>query len=158
MNDIEEKGCVLVTMGDPVGSVYDLCEPEQFAVWSVIEKSLLKGLEENAQNAAFRDPRFPPLTKKELPSIEVEVSVLTVPQELTFADADDLKAKLKPGIHGVIVSRGWQRSTFLPQVWDQLPDPDTFLGHLCEKAGMARDCWKDTETVVQVYEAEFFSA
>ena len=121
------------------------------------EHALIQGIEENARNSAFRDPRFPPLEKDELPSIQVEVSVLTVPQELTFSDAEDLKAKLKPGVHGVILSRGWHRSTFLPQVWDQLPDKETFLGHLCQKAGLAKNCWQDTETVVEVYEAEYFS-
>lgn len=121
------------------------------------EHALIQGIEENARNSAFRDPRFPPLKKDELAAIKVEVSVLTVPQELSFSDAEDLKAKLKPGVHGVILSRGWQRSTFLPQVWDQLPDKETFLNHLCQKAGLAKHCWQDPETVVEVYQAEYFS-
>ncbi|HIJ55187.1 MAG TPA: AmmeMemoRadiSam system protein A [Deltaproteobacteria bacterium] len=120
-------------------------------------KSLLKGVEENAINAAFGDPRFPPMTEDELEDIEVEVSVLTMPRVLEYKDADDLKAKLRPGVHGVILSRGWQRSTFLPQVWEQLPNVEDFLGHLCNKAGMERRCWTDTNTVVSVYEAEYFS-
>ena len=65
--------------------------------------------------------------------------------------------KLKNGIHGVILSRGWQRATFLPQVWEQLPDTEDFLGHLCEKAGMEKTCWMDKKTSVKVYEAEYFS-
>jgi len=122
------------------------------------EQALLKGVEENAFNAAFRDPRFSPLTAKELSSTDIEVSVLTVPQKLKFKDAEDLKSKLKPGIHGVILSKGWQRATFLPQVWEQLPDKEMFLQHLCQKAGMRSSCWKDPETVVEVYEAEYFSS
>ena len=121
------------------------------------QKSLLEGVEENAINAAFGDPRFPAMTEDELEDIEIEVSVLTMPRVLEYTDADDLKAKLRPGIHGVILSRGWQRSTFLPQVWDQLPNVEDFLGNLCRKAGMERTCWMDSDIQVRVYEAEYFS-
>ena len=121
------------------------------------EKPLLEGVQENAFNAAFRDPRFTPLKPKELASTDIEVSVLTVPQKLVFKDADYLKAQLKPGIHGVILSKGWQRATFLPQVWEQLPDKEMFLLHLCRKAGLGGNCWKDSDIVVEVYEAEYFS-
>ena len=120
-------------------------------------QALVEGVEENAINAAFKDPRFSPLTIEELPDIDLEVSVLTVPQKLTFKDPEDLMCQLKPGVHGVILSNGWRRSTFLPQVWDQLPDAEMFLRHLCEKAGLHRDCWRDPETVVEVYEATYFS-
>lgn len=99
-------------------------------------QSLAKGVEENAINAAFKDPRFSSLNAEELPAIDLEVSVLTVPRKLIFKDPEALKRQLKPGIHGVILSSGWRRSTFLPQVWDQLPDPELFLRHLCEKAGL----------------------
>mgnify|MGYP001817359340 FL=1 len=120
-------------------------------------QSLVEGVEENAINAAFKDPRFSSLNIDELPDIDLEVSVLTVPQKLAFNDPEERKRQLKPGIHGVILSSGWRRSTFLPQVWDQLPDPELFLRHLCEKAGLHRDCWRDPETVVEVYEATYFS-
>ncbi len=118
---------------------------------------LAKAVEENALNAAFRDPRFPPLTEAELAEIDLEISVLTVPEVLEYDDGADLKSKLKPGIHGVILSQGWHRSTFLPQVWDQLPDTETFLGHLCRKGGMGPDCWKKGDVVVKTYQAEYFS-
>lgn len=120
-------------------------------------KSLISGVEDNALNAAFRDPRFPVLKADELALIDVEVSVLTVPRVLEWEDGEDLKKKLRPGVHGVILSNGWQGSTFLPQVWDQLPDKQLFLEHLCQKGGMKKDCWTDRETVVKVYEAEYFS-
>ena len=93
----------------------------------------------------------------ELPDIDIEISVLTAPRQVDFKDGDDLKHKLKPKIHGVILSRGWQSATFLPQVWDQLPDREDFLAHLCQKGGMERECWKDRETTVKVYTAEYFS-
>ena len=120
-------------------------------------QSLVKGVEENAINAAFKDPRFSPLSIEELSDIDLEVSVLTVPRKLTYKDPEDLKDQLKPGIHGVILSSGWRSSTFLPQVWDQLPDPELFLGHLCEKAGLHKECWRDPETKIEVYDAIYFS-
>ncbi len=117
---------------------------------------LVEGVAENAINAAFHDPRFPQLENDELSQVAFEISVLTVPRTVAFTDGEDLKQKLKPGVHGVILSRGRLRSTFLPQVWEQLPDPDSFLGHLCQKGGLESHCWQDTRTTVQVYEAEYF--
>jgi len=121
------------------------------------EKALIDNVSDNAANAAFRDPRFPKVTLEELDSIEIEISVLTPPKQLTFMDGEDLKRQLKPGIHGVILSRDWHRSTFLPQVWEQLPDRETFLQHLCQKGGMDGECWKSTDTKVEVYTASYFS-
>ena len=118
---------------------------------------LLDCVRENAFNAAFRDPRFAAVQAKELPDIDIEVSVLTIPQNLSFKDGEDLKKKLKPGIHGVIISRGIHRSTFLPQVWEQLPDKEMFLDHLCQKGGMPKKSWKDEGTTIMVYEVEYFS-
>jgi len=118
---------------------------------------LLDCVRENAFNSAFRDPRFSRVQEKELPEIDIEVSVLTVPQILTFQDGEDLKNKLKPGVHGVIISRGIQRATFLPQVWEQLPDREMFLDHLSQKGGMPRKSWKDEGTMIKVYEVEYFS-
>jgi AmmeMemoRadiSam system protein A len=120
-------------------------------------KSLSAGVEENAVNSAFKDPRFPAMVEEELGDIDIEVSVLTVPRILEFKGEDELLKKLKPGIHGVILSHGWRGATFLPQVWDQLPDKKDFLKHLCMKAGLGNNCWKDKETVVKIYEAEYFS-
>ena len=117
---------------------------------------LAEGVERNAQNAAFRDPRFRPLGAKELKEIDIEVSVLTVPETIHFTDGEDLKSKLIPNVHGVILSRGMHRSTFLPQVWAQLPDKEQFLQRLCLKGGMPAQAWQDPETTVQVYQAEVF--
>jgi AmmeMemoRadiSam system protein B/AmmeMemoRadiSam system protein A len=117
---------------------------------------LVECVEKNAQNAAFRDPRFPCLSAEELPEINIEVSVLSVPERLRFRDGDDLKRQLRPNIHGVIISRGMHRSTFLPQVWEQLPDKEQFLEHLCLKGGMPANAWKDHATSVEVYQAEVF--
>ncbi|MGE0083767.1 MAG: AmmeMemoRadiSam system protein A [Desulfococcaceae bacterium] len=118
---------------------------------------LADAVRENALHSAFHDSRFPPVTAEELPDIDIEISVLTVPEPLPYTDGDDLKAKLKPGVHGVILSKGAQRSTFLPQVWEQLPDPEIFLSHLCQKGGMRKDCWKKGDADVKIYEVFHFS-
>jgi AmmeMemoRadiSam system protein A len=112
---------------------------------------------QNAINAAFNDPRFPSLTIAELDEIDIEISVLTKPEILTYVDGSDLKKKLQPGVHGVILSQGKaHRATFLPQVWDQLPDPEQFLSHLCQKAYLDGSCWKDRQTTIETYQAEYF--
>jgi AmmeMemoRadiSam system protein A len=111
---------------------------------------------ENAINAAFRDPRFTPLESSELPAVEIEISVLTPPRKLHFQDPEGLKKQLEPGKHGVILSQEGARATFLPQVWQQLPDVEAFLTHLCQKGGMPGACWKDPNTRVSVYEVEYF--
>ncbi len=118
--------------------------------------SIMECVEKNAQSAAFGDPRFSGLSRKELSKIDIEVSILSVPEKLRFKDREDLKRKLQPLVHGVILSRGFNRSTFLPQVWKQLPDKEQFLEHLCLKGGMPPEAWQDPETTVQVYQAEVF--
>lgn len=120
-------------------------------------KSLMTGIRENAVLAGFHDPRFSPVTRKEMDNIDIEISVLTRPEPLRFHHADELKRLLKPGVHGVILSRGGCRATFLPQVWQQLPKTEDFLGHLCQKACMEKTCWKDAKTTVDVYEVTAFS-
>lgn len=114
-------------------------------------------VEENAKNAAFHDPRFQPLQRSELDQVDIEISILSEPRVLVFKDEKDLKRQLIPGVHGVILSRGGRRATFLPQVWEQLPDKTAFLEHLCTKAGMEPDCWKAEGVTVAVYQVEHFS-
>jgi len=94
---------------------------------------------ENARGAAFRDPRFAPLTADEWPQCRVEVSLLSTPKPLRFADEDDLLAQLVPGEDGVILEGGGRRGTFLPQVWESLPEPRRFMSELARKAGLAPD-------------------
>jgi AmmeMemoRadiSam system protein A len=117
-------------------------------------KPLYRAVIENAGNAALQDPRFPAVTASELPEIKLEVSVLTVPQPLEYKDPDDLLAKLVPGRDGIILEKGWAHSTFLPQVWDQLPDKVDFLQHLSLKGGMTVDGWK-TATVKRYFAVHF---
>ncbi len=112
---------------------------------------------ENAVRAAFHDPRFYPLTPEELDQVEIEISVLTPPQPLEFSSPEELVRKLRPGVDGVILQKGFTRATFLPQVWEKLPDPPTFLAHLCTKAGLPPDAWQKPGIQVYTYRVEEFS-
>ncbi|HZK06201.1 MAG TPA: AmmeMemoRadiSam system protein A [Actinomycetaceae bacterium] len=97
----------------------------------------------NARSAAFRDPRFPPLTDRELEGLRIEVSVLSAPSPIPAATRQDALAAMRPGVDGVILEAGAHRATFLPQVWDQLPDPEEFLGQLMRKAGLPAGFWSE---------------
>jgi AmmeMemoRadiSam system protein A len=120
------------------------------------QETVIEGIRENAINAAFRDPRFPPLTREEFDKIEIEISILTAPQELDYSDPEDLLSKLRPGIDGVILKKGYREATFLPQVWDQLPDKEEFLTHLCMKAGLSHDSWSKEKPQVSTYQVQAF--
>ena len=119
-------------------------------------EALIEGIKENAINAAFRDPRFLPLTKEEFERIKIEISILTMPQELSYTDAEDLLEKLRPGIDGVIIKKGFYEATFLPQVWDQLPTKEAFLSELCMKAGLSSHSWKREKLQVSTYQVQAF--
>lgn len=95
----------------------------------------------NAIAAAFGDPRFPPLAVFEFEDVVVEVSLLTADERIDVVDEDDLLARLRPGLDGVILEYGRRRATFLPQVWDALPDTREFLAALKRKAGFPEDFW-----------------
>lgn len=97
----------------------------------------------NARAAAFDDPRFPPLSRAEFDRIRVEVSVLSPLEPLPGVSEADALAKIRPGVDGLVLEWGRHRGTFLPQVWDELPDPRDFLTHLKRKAGLPPDFWAD---------------
>ena len=119
-------------------------------------KSILEGIRNNAVNAAFHDPRFPPLSKNELDQVDIEISLLTRPEPLEFTDSGDLLAKLRPGVDGLIVRKGPYSATFLPQVWEQLPDKKSFLSHLCAKAGLSPEEWQRPGLEVMIYQVQYF--
>lgn len=119
-------------------------------------ETVLEGVKRNAVNAAFHDPRFSPLTAKELDQTEIEVSILTEPLPLEYRGGEDLIQKLRANVDGVIIRKGHASATFLPQVWEQLPHPDQFLSHLCMKAGLPSDAWKDQELEVLTYQVQYF--
>jgi AmmeMemoRadiSam system protein A len=120
------------------------------------QESLIEGVRVNAINAAFKDPRFPPLTKEEWQRVKIEVSILTEPRPLSYSDADDLLNKLRPDVDGLIIKKGYHQATFLPQVWEQLPKKEEFLAHLCLKAGLGADAWKKGDLEVSVYQVQAF--
>lgn len=115
----------------------------------------------NARAAAFQDPRFKPLQPAELEETEIEISLLSEMERMTFAAKADAIRQLRPGTDGVVFTCETRRSTFLPQVWQQLPDPVAFLEALVAKAGFAREFWPQTGvelyryTVTQWSESEF---
>ena len=111
---------------------------------------------EHAYAAACDDFRFEPVQPSELDDIEVEVSVLTPPHEIAYEGAEDLTRKLRPGVDGVILSAGIRRATFLPQVWEKIPETVEFLDRLSDKAGLPADAWRRGEVSVQVYQVFSF--
>lgn len=95
----------------------------------------------NAHAAAFRDPRFAPLSPPEADAVRIEISVLDSPEPLAVTNHRELLTSLRPGLDGLIVAAGNRRATFLPAVWESLGDPEDFIAHLWQKAGLARDSW-----------------
>ncbi len=120
------------------------------------ERPLAEAVIHNARSAALEDSRFSPVTPSELSSIQIEVSVLSVPEPLEFSSPEDLLNKLHPERDGVVLSVGLRRATFLPQVWEQLPDASDFLSHLATKAGLAADAWRRPSLKIMIYHVEAF--
>ena len=104
-------------------------------------RPLDQDVRENARAAAFRDRRFAPLRESELAATRVEVSLLTPAEPIRFATEEDAVRQLRQGIDGVILESGRHRGTFLPQMWEHLPDPWQFMSQLKRKAGLAEDFW-----------------
>jgi AmmeMemoRadiSam system protein A len=120
------------------------------------QEALVQNVRENALNAAFRDPRFSPLTMDEFKRTAVEVSVLSPPEPLAYADPEDLLARIRPGVDGLILRKGAASATFLPQVWKQLPRREDFLSHLCLKAGLPAQAWRTEDLSVETYQVQYF--
>ena len=146
---LKENGASFVTLtieGELRGCIGAL-EPYQ---------PLAEDVREHAVAAALEDPRFPPVSPGELSRIQLEVSRLTLAQRLEYQDAGDLLARLRPGVDGVILRDGPRRATFLPQVWEKIPDKADFLDNLCYKMGAAPNTWRLKHVDVLVYQVEEF--
>ena len=146
---LREEGASFVTLtvhGELRGCIGAL-EPYQ---------PLATDVQEHAVAAALEDPRFPQVTPRELDQIEIEVSRLTLPKKLAYTDAEDLLAKLHPKLDGVILRDGPRRATFLPQVWEKIPDKAEFLDNLCYKMGATADTWRRKTLEVLIYQVEEF--
>jgi AmmeMemoRadiSam system protein A len=120
------------------------------------DEPLSDNVSRNALNAAFHDPRFPPLQPAEWDQIVIEVSVLTPTRPLPYESGEDLPGLLRPHIDGVVLRKGVAGATFLPQVWQQLARPDDFLAHLCLKAGLPANAWRRGELEIETYQVDSF--
>lgn len=118
-------------------------------------RPLAEDLLENGFAAAFRDPRFPPLSAPELAQLSLKISLLTLPQPMQFESEAELIRQLLPGVDGLILREGRQRGTFLPSVWEQLPDPHDFLNQLKRKAGLPPHHWSN-QIEIERYRTEQF--
>ncbi|MDX8411085.1 MAG: AmmeMemoRadiSam system protein A [Mariprofundaceae bacterium] len=146
---LQQKGACFVSLkknGELRGCIGSLeaCRP------------LLQDVHANAVNAALHDPRFPPLTLAELDEVRIEVSLLSPTRRLEFASEAEALSQLTPGRDGVAFEYGHHKSTFLPQVWEQLPDPTVFMAHLKIKAGLAADFWHE-DVLIYKYSVEKYS-
>jgi uncharacterized protein len=118
---------------------------------------LVQDVCEHAVAAAMSDYRFSQVSSNEIPELRIEISRLTTPQILQFETPEELLSKLRPNIDGVIIKDGQRRSTFLPQVWESLSQPEDFLTHLCQKMGAGSTCWKKKGIQVFIYQVEKFT-
>jgi uncharacterized protein len=117
---------------------------------------LILDVQEHAVAAATQDYRFPPVGEEEVPLLQIEISRLTPTRPLEYGDWRDLIAKLRLGVDGVLIRDGFQRATFLPQVWEKVPDPQEFMTHLCYKMGASGDLWRTKKLDVSIYQVEEF--
>ena len=146
---LQEQGVSFVTLtthGNLRGCIGAL-EPYQ---------PLADDVREHALAAALQDYRFPNVSPEELSQIEIEISRLTLPVPLEYSTSEDLLAKLRPGIDGVLLRDGVRRATFLPQVWEKIPDPAEFLDNLCYKMGVSPELWRKKHLDVSIYRVEEF--
>ncbi len=133
--DLEKDGAVFVTINTEPNEQLRGCIGSLQAY-----RPLYKDIISNAQSAALRDPRFTPLTLEELKHIKIEVSILSKPKVLEYSDVKDLESKVVPFQDGIVLKHGAHQATYLPQVWEQLPQFDAFFSSLCLKANLAGDC------------------
>jgi AmmeMemoRadiSam system protein A len=114
-------------------------------------KPLQEAVVDMAISAAFRDPRFSPITKSELDDLQVEISVMSPLEEINSPD------EIVIGTHGLVIEKGFNRGLLLPQVATEYNwDSETFLAHTCLKAGLPKEAWKDKETKILVFAANVF--
>jgi len=118
-------------------------------------RALVADVAHNAQAAAYKDPRFKPLTMPEFHDITIHISVLSLPRHVECADRASLIEFLTPGKDGLIIEENGMRATYLPSVWEQLPDPENFVSELRRKAGLAPGGWSDDTRVMHYTTEEF---
>ncbi len=140
----EKRACfVTLTLGRNLRGCIGTLEARQ---------ELWEGVITNSINSAFFDTRFFPLTKEEFKKIKIEISILTPAEKTEYKSSDDLKKKISK--RGVVIKKGWHSATYLPQVWEQIPNEGDFLSSLCSKAGLPSQTWKKEKMEVWVYDVE----
>ena len=117
---------------------------------------LAEDVREHALAVAIDDFRFPPVQADEVGLLKIEISYLSQLQPLEYSNPLELLQKLRPGIDGVVIKDGTRRATFLPQVWESLPDPASFFDHLCKKMGAPKSLWRIKNLKVLTYQVEEF--
>jgi AmmeMemoRadiSam system protein A len=117
---------------------------------------LAEDVREHSVAAALQDYRFPPVSPEELDNIQIEISRLTPLVPVEFENPEDLPNHLRQNIDGVVLRDGIRRATFLPQVWEKLPDAVMFLNHLCQKMGAPPDLWRRKKLDAWIYQVEEF--
>lgn len=120
-------------------------------------RPLIQEVCDRAAAAAVNDYRFPPVTAEELPELRIEISRLTPPKPLDYKDPEQLATLLEPYEDGVVLTYNLRKATFLPQVWNQLPDPGEFLDRLCMKMGLSPGFWRTHLMKVERYSVEKFA-
>lgn len=147
---LQEKGVCFVTLTTRNGELRGCIGALE------AQKPLALDVWEHAAAAALEDYRFPPVKPDEVQNLKIEVSRLTHPEALAYDNPQDLPRLLHPFLDGVVIRNGWQRATFLPQVWEKLPTPELFLSHLCQKMNAPGDLWRTKKLEVEVYHVEEF--
>ena len=146
---LQREGASFVTLKRPDGSLRGCIGTLE------ARQPLVTDVAEHAHAAAFRDPRFQPLAADELDEVHLELSVLSRPEPLPVASEAELLAALQPGEDGLILEDGVHRGTFLPAVWESLPEPVDFVRQLKRKAGLPSDYWSPSLTIKR-YRTESF--
>jgi len=148
------KSGVFVTLNSITGNQVSLrgCIGRPYPTQPLVEATI-----DSSVDSAVNDPRFPPVTTKELDTIIIDLSVLTPPKKIEYSNPEDLLNLVKVGRDGLIAIKGMQRGLLLPQVpvdwnWNTLE----FIEHTCNKAGLPEDAWKDPKTEFMSFQAEIF--
>ncbi len=142
---LKENGSCFVTLyrGDQLRGCVGSLEPKQ---------PLAEDVRVQIVSAALNDYRFPPVSADELEDIKISISVLTKPSKLVYTSSEELLSSLRPGIDGVVIKDDFRRATFLPQVWEKIPDRELFLSMLCQKMGAPENLWRLKSLEVFIYQ------
>jgi AmmeMemoRadiSam system protein A len=149
---LAEKRAVFITLN--IKNKHNKFPQLRGCIGSILpHRSLINDIIHNAIAAAFDDPRFSPLSYDEIDKISIEVSILSIPEKIYYKNIKELKQIIIPFKHGVILKKDWKRSTFLPDVWQKLPEFDIFFAHLCQKAGLMKNCL-ELHPEIEIYTVE----